>query len=309
MMQKPAFVIFLTHNTIFQRFKHLGLFILLFMAVGHCYSQETTKVTATGEYCGSSGESYRKIKNTAIENAEKNALRNSGIPVRVSSSKLLYSSESSVQSGDKNQSQFNQLFTKIASSEIQGKLLVDTVLETDKHIDKFDHTCCKATIEATVYEYDTERDPSFTFQVDGLKKRESNNIPNQYFSGEYLSFEFIPNQDGYLKIFNITADTALILYPYTNQQYPNLSDKKHRLFKQDRSYPFPLNDALKPGYTINIEDDEPREINHLVFVFTKKDIPFSREVTQKKVFRWIYKIPPAQREIKYFPVLIMKKNR
>ena len=84
-MHKPTFVILSFHNTIFPGMKHLGLFVLLFMVIAHCFSQETTKVTANAEYCGSSGESYRQIKNTAIENAEENALRNSRIPEKVTS--------------------------------------------------------------------------------------------------------------------------------------------------------------------------------------------------------------------------------
>ncbi|MFW5916376.1 MAG: hypothetical protein ACOCTM_02765 [Bacteroidota bacterium] len=288
--------------------KHLSLFGLLFFIMCHCYSQETTKVTATGEYCGSSGESFRQIRKTAIENAEENALRNSGIPESVTSSKLLYTSESSMKSGEQDQSQFNQLFTNIASSEIHGKLLINTVLNTNKYVNEFDHLCCEVTIEATVFEYSSERDDAFTFKVEGLQEGGEDDIPNQYSNNTRLSFNFTPNKDGYLKIFDFTVDTALILYPYTNKQYPQLSDEKDRLFQKGESVEFPILSAYKPGYKLSLEKGQNREINHLVFVFTKKDIPFYGQATKKEIFSWIYEIPPSEREVKYFPVMIYRKK-
>ncbi len=291
----------LCHRLGLKKIFPVNIFLLLLFSGVSGYTQQTSQLKAEGEYCGSSGESFIQIKKQAIQKAEQQALIDADIPQRVSSVNVLYEAQRS----NNQRGQYNRVFSSVASSETQGKLLIDSVLQVKKYLNEFDHTCCRATIQATVFRYDSQGDPAFTFHVGDLEPGDEHNIPNHYNSGEHLSFEFQPNHDGYLKIFDITADTALMLYPYINKKYPGLSDPKHRLFQKGQKVQFPVNQALKPGYRVTLEKGKAREINHLIFVFTRKDVPFYGKVKKKKLFRWIYEIPPAEREVKYYPVLIL----
>lgn len=263
---------------------HIALLILICCSFYRItFSQEIKKVVAAGKSTSPGNLSPEEARTDAINEAKKNALREAGIKESVSVSSVLYTSDDNID--------FSQLFNEISVIESEGEIIVDSV--TDKYTDYIDgNLIYEVEIFATVYKYSTKSDPEFSFSVIGINE--------VYFTNEKLAFGFTPSADGYLKIFNINKNTASLIYP------SNL-DVESKLFTKNNTFSFPLSPAYKPGYSLQIDKGKDNfEINNLIFVYTKKNIPISENINLHGILEWIYSISPSEKHVQYYCIVIKK---
>ena len=72
---------------------------------------------------------------------------------------------------------------------------------------------------------------------------------------------------------------------------------------------FPVSEAYAPGYTIEMDDFLTEEMSILLFVYTKKHVPWIDDrISLKSVRSWIYEIPINEREIVYRNVLLKQMD-
>jgi len=243
-------------------------------------SQEKIYVkNVSGNCIISSNLTLEQAKEKAIKEAKIEALRIAGIPQNITSTEVLTTSE--------NNQNFEQAFNSFSNIEIQGTVLEpDTILE-NKFIDEFGNFIIEVSFNATVLQYETKPDPSFAISVKGIRDYYENN-------GK-ITFFFKPFEDGYLKIFLFNDNNeGFIIYPNNYEA--------NRLFTKNKTVDFPL----MPQYLDYIvETSKQREIDHLVFVFTRESIPFEEKVNVHNILNWIYSIEPNQRVVKYFQFVIV----
>ncbi len=133
-------------------------------------------------------------------------------------------------------------------------------------------------------------DPDFTASVGGLK--------SVYYVGESLNFDITPYRNCYLKVFLMEDDkTGYMLYP-------NLWDASKEIPADSRLLIPESNYSLK----LRKSKDQPKEINRLVFVFTKTERPFNHKVTSRsEIEEWIAMIPNDQKYLHFFIIEIRDK--
>jgi hypothetical protein len=134
-------------------------------------------------------------------------------------------------------------------------------------------------------------DPDFYAAVNGLK--------SVYFSGDILNFNIIPYKDCFMKIFLLEDDkNGYLLYPNTYDKAKQL--KAHEVFDI----------AAAPYYQFEMfkGTDAPKEINRLVFVFTKTERPFNElETSRPEIERWMAVIPNDQKYLHFAVIEIRDK--
>lgn len=134
-------------------------------------------------------------------------------------------------------------------------------------------------------------DPDFYIAVDGLK--------SVYYSGESLLFGVMPYRDCYMKIFLLEDEK----HGYT--LYPNVYDKA-RLLPANKA--FNISDSPYYEFELQKSSNQSKEINRLVFVFTKTERPFNeRETSRTEIEKWIAKIPNDQKFI-HFAIFEIRDN-
>jgi hypothetical protein len=192
-------------------------------------------------------------------------------------------------------------FHGISNTELNANILVDSIYEDKRWFDSFGNMNVQVEIDATVFTYGKPKDPAFFFDIEGLKE--------VYLDREHIRFDFMPSADGYLTIFAFNEDESYVLYPFENQEYDYLSDESERLFVKEEPVSFPIHPAYRNGYSIEMDDPFEDEASILLFVFTKKHIPWiDEQVSLESVRSWIYKIPMDHREILYRNVLLKHPN-
>ena len=258
------------------------------------YSQKKIKVQGVKGECIISNITPEQAKEQAIQEAKREALRRAGISENVGTSSLLKTSE--------NKEGIKQMFNEISTVEINGEVLSYNVTNENKRINEFNNIVVEVTLDAEVIKYDTKRDASFDINVDG--------IDEQYKNEQVLAFDFIPSEDGYLKIFNMNDTENMLIYPYSDLTNKFLNDVPDRLFKKNEKVKFPINtnfgNSKETGYTLST--NKRNEFNHLVFVYTKQNIPFYEKINYQSIISWIYSISPDQRVVKYFGFVITNKD-
>lgn len=263
------------------------IFFITALLANTISAQEKIAIKTQGTY-SSNSLSRDKIEQEAIKDAKINALRQAGIPEKVASITISFNSEIN--------EDLLQIFEETTTIETKGEIIVDTILSSEISIDEFNNLVCKVEIESIIFKYDKESDPTFEFNISGINKT--------YKTSEKLKFVFIPNQDGYLKIFNITRDEVNALYPYEDNKYEYLNDKEGQLFIKNQEISFPVHSAFKSGYSFNLRDNINSEVNYLLFVYTKQNIPYYDKHELKELYKWIYSISPNLRNVKYFTILL-----
>ncbi len=127
---------------------------------------------------------------------------------------------------------------------------------------------------------------SFSFTLTGLEQA--------YRNGEPLRFSLIAEQDCYYHLFVFDADGVEQLYPGA---YEEIS-----LCKKGVEYFFPRNQWV--AYSVEKGNHTARyEQNILLVVATRKDMPFTGEVTVGNVLGWLRRIPEELRSERYFSFL------
>ena len=263
---------------------------IVFFCNTSVHSQKKKKVHVMGTSISLDKTPKDALKD-AKKNAKENALKKAGITELISVSRILFE-ESSI---NDHTNQFNE----ISSIESNANIIIDSIYQEKKSFDKFGNMIVSVEIDATVFKYKKERDPTFFFKIDELK--------DIYYENEYLSFSFIPSQDGYLNIFVLNEMGSILLYPFEDINQKYLSDVKNKLFRKNEKVSFPIHKAFRPGYTVELETENMEELSTFIFVFTKNNITWMENKIEKKtILNWIYRIPIYQREI-YYRSIILKK--
>jgi hypothetical protein len=215
------------------------------------------------------------IKKCALKKALVNAFEKSGIELELQSTFI----ESSISNDSIVQSK--HIF------DIQSKYINSKILDYGEviyeHKNKFLYACIK---NVTLIKYETKLDDEFIFHLNGIR--------NIYKDGENLLFTFKPNKNGYLNIFYTENNNAIKLFPS--------EDEKDNFFKKDKKYFFPRNKYL--DYTLKSTQNED---NVILFVFTKYDISYDDEFSEKNLYKEIYSLKQGERVFNFIPIKILKK--
>lgn len=136
-----------------------------------------------------------------------------------------------------------------------------------------------------------EPDPDFYIAVNGLK--------SVYFAGEPLIFDVKSYQDCYMKIFLLENENLGYLL------YPNAFDRNQKI---KANQVFSIADSPYYEFILQKNNQLPKEINRLVFVFTKTERPINEEETSRKeIEKWIAKIPNDQKFLHFSVIEIRDK--
>lgn len=132
----------------------------------------------------------------------------------------------------------------------------------------------------------SSRAGSFSFTLTGLNQT--------YRDGESLCFSLTAGQDCYYHLFIFDADGVEQLYPGVYEE--------RSLYQKGVEYAFPRNQWV--AYSVEKGNRPARyEQNILLVVATRKDVPFSGEVTVGNVLGWLRRIPEEFRSEQYFSFL------
>lgn len=267
-----------------QKSNKLLLFSFLFFLTLNLLAQKTVHLKGIKGQAFISGDiSPNQAKQLAINDAKINALKAAGIGENINSYQLLFNSQ------EKNE--YSQFFTSDIQSEIQGAVeSFDIINQTT--IRKSDiELYIEVTIDASVIKYDTKSDTNFDVFVDGIKGVYNNN--------DKLTFGVKTSKPCYLTIFNISDTEATLMFPNNFE--------KNNLFNPLKTYQFPI---AQVDYILETEMKD-KEVNRLIFVFTKTSVPFIKMnddqlTTSDAIFSWIYNIMPDQRKVEYRSIVIQK---
>jgi hypothetical protein len=258
----------------------------------HLFSQKEIKVTARGSY-EARDLTPEEVKTKAIDEAKKNAMVQAGISENVRVSDFLYTFE--------DDQKFSEIFQSFVSTETGAEIMVEEVKETNRSFNEFGNILIEVEITAVIYKHEDKKDPALVIKVEGIKEF--------YLENDPLDFTFTPSKDGYLKIFNVTDESAFVLYPYNDPAYSYLKDDPDRIFKKNDRVHFPVNPNMD-GYYFGIDKEfKDKEYNLLIFVFTKENIPFMQEVKVNNIMKWIYQIPLEERVVEQYGVVVKKKKQ
>ncbi|MCL2291271.1 MAG: DUF4384 domain-containing protein [Bacteroidetes bacterium] len=263
--------------------KMYKLFILgILLFVSHSLFAQTKTVEAEGMW-QIANITPEKARMLAMERAKAKALEEAGIETFVSSSTSTVSD-------------LVENFINFSNSEIIGEFTDIKILE-DRPVVIDDIVFYKVRIRAKVKTNNVKYDPGFDAQVSGFAVA--------YNEGDNLQFSVTPTKDCYVQIFwfDDTGNGGIL--------YPNEMEKTQPL-KAKTEKTFPQSDQLE--YTLYKETKEDMEGNSFVFVFTKKERPYSKatkdgSTTLDDLYQWIIKIPSDQRVTKQEAIFIGRKGR
>lgn len=185
-----------------------------------------------------------------------------------------------------------EVFNSLSINQIDGEIVEFTIIDEGHYQSKIR---ASETIFYCIADVAVKKglspDPSFTVSVSGLK--------SVYYTGEVLQFEILPYSDCYMNIFLLENDkTGYLLYP-------NMYDKSRVFVTNDR-----FNIANAPNYEFVMQKSPSlkKEINRLVFVFTKQEYTFNRQTTTRQdIEKWIAAIPNNEKYV-YFAVIEIRDN-
>ncbi len=265
----------------------ISLFILCLLS-SSINAQKQVRVHANG-ISVSRDKTPKEALEEALTDAKKNALLKAGVSEKLVVSNLLYAYG--------NERNIETYFHGISNTELTANILIDSIHAERNKFDQYGNMIISVEIEAVVYAYEKPNDPAFFFDISGLKE--------VYYENEYIAFSFRPSRNGYLTIFAFNENASFVLYPFENKEYNYLSDEKERLFVKEAMVSFPINMAYDPGYSIEMNGPLGDEASLLLFVYTKKHMPWiDEQISLESVRSWIYEIPMDEREVVYRNVLL-----
>jgi hypothetical protein len=140
-----------------------------------------------------------------------------------------------------------------------------------------------------VIKYNTSADLLFTADIKGLKPF--------YYAGEFLTFSVKPTMNCWIYVFCIpqNEDESYTLLPNDWESA--------EMLQSDLIYNFPQNVDFELSVDLQIQ-----QTDRLVFVITKQKYPLPAGLSYKKLFDWIFNIPPDQRFISSYNITISKKS-
>ncbi len=266
-------------------------FLLIFFFSQFTYAQKKVKVeNVEGKYelMQNAEITPSEAWNRALHDAKLNALRKAGVAENISQTESVHTQQ---KGKDMNQDYRAVLFVNINGGiknyEIVSK--PDPVIRNGAFI-------YTVIINAEVIIFDKNPDPGFYFEVDGIKSSYSDNTD--------VTFSFTPTANGYLKIFNLNDKECSIIYPYTSPdtKISYVNDDPNHLFSANEKIKFPFNDKISYSFTTDLK----KEKNYLVFVYTKKNIPFIKKPTEENIEGWLNTIEPDEKHVDYEDFEIVK---
>ena len=244
------------------------------------FAQEMKNVERIkGEWIISNDITPLQARENAISQAKAEALREAGVSEYVAESIFLYKTETDNKLKDDIQSW--------TSVDVSGEISEFHVVEERKKINEFGNLMYEVWINATVIRHLTSKDPGFVLNVNGIHE--------SYHSPQELIFEVIPSKEGFLNVFILGEDESSHLYP-------NKFEKREK-FEGGKTYKFPRSTAL--DYEVSAKDS--MEVNYVVLLYTKSEVPFLGEETSEKILQFIARIDPAQKCLKSYPILIRQE--
>jgi len=215
-----------------------------------------------------------KARALAVENAKAEALRKAGIP-----------EDFIVRNSGSISDKFTR-FTSYSNSELRGEITSYDILEQSVQQDSNNRYFYQVTLKAKVRTGKVKRDLEFVASVNGIKD-------TPYHDGEAFAFEVKPTKNCYVTIFWFDEEGQGATV------FPNAAETAEPLEK-NTAYAFPRTQS----YKARKETKELLESISIVFVFTKKNIPFMEACTFEQIEQWISKIPSNERYLHYQAIVI-----
>jgi len=219
-----------------------------------------------------------RARENALNQAKVEALRQSGIPEFISESNLMYKSEK--------QLEFKEFYESLTSVDIAGEISEFTIIKEEKKVNEFGNLLYEVWINATVSIHKTTKDSGFNIEVKGVRE--------SYYSPDKLIFEIKPWKEGYLTVFILSEDESGLLFP-------NSLERQEKLVAQ-KTYNFPKSKSLD----YEVSTIKSVEINYLLLLYTKNEIPFLSEETPENILKFIARIDPFEKCLKSYSLLIKK---
>ncbi|MCL2167819.1 MAG: DUF4384 domain-containing protein [Lentimicrobiaceae bacterium] len=223
-----------------------------------------------------------KARLLAIERAKANALEEAGIETFIDVKTLTVTG-------------LVEHFISLSNSEIIGEITAIKYLKDEPEVIN-GLVFWKIEIRADVKINNVKYDAEFKARID--------DVATTYNEGDELYFSITPTKDCYVHIFWFDdAGNGAILYPNKYEPMQQLKSKIENKFPQVKYGTYPFEKTTK----------EEIESNNLVFVFTKKEIPYliakDGSTTLEDLYQWIIKIPSDQRFTLQEAVMIGKKEK
>lgn len=253
--------------------QYIFYFILFYLSVSSL-SAQTKDVYATGNW-EIVNITPDQARNKAIEVAKANALKNAGI------SELFTVIITGTVSDRLN------YFVSSSSSELSGEIIKYNIVK-EQILTEGKHLLYTIEIEATIRIKKNKRDLEFDAYIQGIKE-------TPYREGENISFSICPTKTCYANIFWFDEKGKGDIV------YPNMAEPSELLNANQQNY-FPITQ----DYKIRKETQEPVENISIVFVLTKKDIPYTKSITMEYFHQWILSIPSDLRVLKVNNIFITK---
>ena len=264
---------------ILTKMRFAGIAGVVCLCASCCFAQELKNVEMIkGEWIISNDITPIQARANAIGQAKAEALRSAGVTEHVAESSLFYKTEK-----DK---KLDDIHKSVTSVDVSGEISGFQVIKEEKKLNEFGNFSYEVWINATVILHATSKDPGFNMNVKGIRE--------SYSSPEELIFEIMPSKEGFLNIFILGDDESLLLYP-------NKYEKREK-FEGAQTYKFPRSRAL--DYEVSAE--EGMEVNYLVLLYTKSEIPFQKEATSENILQFIASIDPAQKCVKSYSIFIRR---
>jgi hypothetical protein len=254
--------------------------LVVMLSYSVCWAQETRHVeNIKGEWIISNDITPVEARAKAIDQAKVEALRTAGVAEYVAESNLSYKTETDSQLA-------KDIHESLTSVDVSGEITDYKVTREEKRINEFRNIIYEVWIDANVVLHKTSKDPGFNMNVTGIKE--------SYGSPEELVFEVIPSKEGFLNIFILGDQESLHLYP-------NKFERQEK-FDGGKNYKFPRSRGL--DYEVS---SESVEVNYLILLYTKAEIPFMEKATPENILQFIGRIDPSQKCLKSYPILIRKE--
>ena len=245
-----------------------------------CFAQETKSVEGIkGEWIISNDITPIQARANAIDQAKAEALRNAGVAEHIAESSLLYKTEKD--------NKLEDIHKSMTTVDVSGEISGFQITKEEKKLNEFGNLMYEVWINASVILHKTSKDPGFNLDVKG--------IHDSYRSPEELIFEIKPSKEGFLNIFILGDDESLLLYPSKFE--------KPEKFERGETYKFPRSRALD----YEVSSEEGMEVNYLILLYTKSEIPFLEEATSENILKFIATIDPAQKCIKTYSIAIRQE--
>ena len=267
------------------------LLIFIFILQNH-HAQKTVTVPIKFEL--SDNISFQDGIKLALKEAKEEALRKAGISENITSYSLLSSSSIN--------DDLTEIFNDDILLDIQGAIdSWEYTKKPEKYLDKeINANYIKLEIKAKVKKYKSKADAQFVARIEGIK--------GSYNNEERINIIITPSKDCFLKLFYMNGNEASIVYPIKTPEI----EKELELFKDKLL----LKNQIKTIDYLTAETKNKIETGRFIVVITKQPYDFTEseldddgyytKTEVEKIFQWIMKIEPENRNVYFEQISIHK---